>query len=704
AHNSVGSITEDKSGNLWFGTNGGGVSFLRMPEMKKGIKGIKEIKEIRFENLTTKDGLADDVVYDLVEDTEGNMVFGTNLGYSVLIGGASSPVFSGGLAKWEIYNNNTGYPIKDLNTNAMCITKVGLPYGTKEDIGVIWGGCGDDKVIRFDPRAVLKNPDPPTVVIQSIRIQEENICWYNLTSPPGPLKGESARGEGGEPRAGLPAVPPKAGSAQAGKSPLGDLGVKDSTTLSQQEVITYGHTLSTAERDTMRLRFGDIEFDGITRFYPLPENLVLPYQYNHVTFEYNAIETGRHFLVNYQYMLEGQDEKWSPITKKTEVTYGNLYEGEYTFLLKAQSPDGIWSEPVTYTFKVLPPWWRTWWAYGIYGCNGVLVIWLIVWANGRRLVSQKKVLEQKVQERTEELSTANEEITQQRDEIGVQRDELEKQKELVEEKNKDITDSILYAKRIQEAVLPPLEHVSKHLPEHFILFQPRDIVSGDFYWEAQKNGKWVFTAADCTGHGVPGAFMSMLGISFLNEIVNKNGILHPGKILDHLRQNVITSLHQTGKEGEAKDGMDIALCVFDIEGGKEKYNLTKVHFAGANNPLYLIRNKELIEYKADKMPIGTHIEKEIKPFTTHEIPLKKNDFLYFFSDGYADQFGGKEGKRFKSGHFRKLLVSIHKQTMKKQKAILKSTIEEWKSHPDPYSPDGRSFEQMDDILVIGIRV
>ncbi|MBW8051831.1 MAG: hypothetical protein FVQ77_16135, partial [Cytophagales bacterium] len=371
AHNAVVSITEDKSGNLWFGTLGGGVSFLRVQVKKeiKEIKGIKGIKEIRFENLTTKDGLADDVVYDLVEDTEGNMVFGTNLGYSVLIGGASSPVFSGGLAKWEIYNNNTGYPIKDLNTNAMCITKD----------GIIWGGCGDDKVIRFDPKAVHKNYEPPTVVLQKIKVNQENICWYVLphATPQPP--------EGGEPRAGAWESDSRSGSHSAGKHSEQAWDSDDSATLAQQEIMTYGKVLSQAERDTVRQQFAGIEFDGITKFYPLPENLVLPIQYNHVTFEYNAIETGRHFLVKYQYMLEGQDEKWSPITKKTEVTYGNLYEGEYTFLLKAQSPFGVWSEPLIYRFTVLPPWWRTWWYYTtqVICMAGLLIVSFLLTRRGK---------------------------------------------------------------------------------------------------------------------------------------------------------------------------------------------------------------------------------------------------------------------------------------------------------------------------------
>jgi len=798
AHNAVLSITEDKKGNLWFGTFGGGVSVLMERESAKLAKehtpnpsqeGNDNVKldGLLFKNLTTKEGLADDVVYDMVEDTEGNMVFGTNLGYSVLIGGASSPLFKSsstfklrGQAVWEYYNNKTGYPIKDLNTNAMCITKVGLPYGTEEDIGVIWGGCGDDKIIRFDPRAVHRNTEPPVVVIQSIRIQEENICWYNLRAWESDSK--SGSHSGGKP------MPADSDPHLEWDSEEWDSD--DSLMVAQQEIMTYGKVLSEAERDTVRQQFAEIEFDGITKFYPLPENLVLPYEYNHVTFEYNAIVTGRHFLVNYQYMLEGQDEKWSPVTKKTDVTYGNLFEGEYTFLLKAQSPEGVWCEPVTYTFIVLPPWYRAWWAYVIYGLMAIMVIWLIVWANGRRLVAQKKLLEEKVQLRTKQLNeknqdleNANVEITTQKEvveaanvEIIKQKETLEeanveiiKQKDLVEEKNKNITDSIHYAKRIQEAILPPIEHVTKALPTHFVLFKPKDIVSGDFYWSLERSGQWIVVAADCTGHGVPGAFMSMLGVAFLNEIISKAGgqsDLHACKILDNLRHYIMKTLHQTGKEGEAQDGMDIALCILDLK-------TNELQYAGAYNPLYIIekRNKgnkgnsspdklgsslqpdrqlavgpstvvpqygrsslrgkppygagsrqndpmtndagghrghengqQITIIEADRTPIGTYIVKEQKPFTNHKIKLSPGDSFYIFSDGYTDQYGGTEGKKFMAGRFKELLLSINKKPMKQQKQILDQTIEEWRSHPDPYEPDGKNFEQMDDILIIGIRI
>ena len=260
--------------------------------------------------------------------------------------------------------------------------------------------------------------------------------------------------------------------------------------------------------------------------------------------------------------------------------------------------------------------------------------------------------------------------------------ELKKAYDIIEEKNKDITDSIYYAKRIQNSILPKDSLISALFPNHFVLYKPKDIVSGDFYWVGERNGKRIIAAADCTGHGVPGAFMSMAGSSLLNEIVNEKNISSSGQILNHLRERLMQTLQQTGADGESKDGMDIALCVLDGN---------NLEFSGANNPLYLIRNKELQEYKSDKQPIGVHVGNE-KPFASHKIELRKGDIFYIFSDGYADQFGGPGGKKFMSKRFKELLLNVSQYPVNQQKTMLDSAIEDWK----------QGGNQVDDILVIGI--
>lgn len=256
----------------------------------------------------------------------------------------------------------------------------------------------------------------------------------------------------------------------------------------------------------------------------------------------------------------------------------------------------------------------------------------------------------------------------------------------IEYQNKEITASIRYASRIQDALLPPEEEFNKLLPSYFILSKPKDIVSGDYYWLAQKDDKIVIAVADCTGHGVPGAFMSILGLSFLNEIINKSVIIRPNEILNQLRGQIIKSLHQTGRKDETRDGMEIALCVID-------FAKKKLQYSGAFRPLLLIRNNEIKEYKGDIMPIGFY-EYEDQSFNVTELQLSEGDVIYLYTDGYIDQMGGEERKSFRSINFKKLLKDIHKLPMQKQKEALEKRFGEWKGTND----------QIDDIMIFGMKM
>ncbi|RLD75502.1 MAG: hypothetical protein DRJ10_15145, partial [Bacteroidetes bacterium] len=245
----------------------------------------------------------------------------------------------------------------------------------------------------------------------------------------------------------------------------------------------------------------------------------------------------------------------------------------------------------------------------------------------------------------------------------------------------------LYASRIQKAILPPKEAITNALPQHFVLYLPRDIVSGDYYWFHQRGNKAVIVAADCTGHGVPGAFMSMLGSAFLSEIVAKEKeVPSANEILNQLRHHVITTLHQTGGENETKDGMDIAICIID-------YDKSNIDYAGAFNSLYLIRKGELIEYKADRMPIGVSFNQD-KPFVNHFVDFQKDDSFYIFSDGFIDQFGGPDGKKFKSRQFKNMIIEMQETPMDVQEIMLHDRLLAWRG----------DIEQIDDILVIGFRI
>ncbi len=257
---------------------------------------------------------------------------------------------------------------------------------------------------------------------------------------------------------------------------------------------------------------------------------------------------------------------------------------------------------------------------------------------------------------------------------------------IIREKNREITDSIYSAKRIQQALLASDTLLKKSLPEYFVLYKPKDIVSGDFYWANIIDNKFVMITADCTGHGVPGAFMSLLNISYLNEAVVEKRIDSPEKILEYVRSQLIYSLNPEGSIIESKDGMDAALCIYDFK------NLW-LRFACANNPLWILRNNALIIYKPDKMPVGMHYGEQ-KPFSLNTAGLRKGDIIYTFTDGYADQFGGEKGKKYKYKALKKLLLSIQTKTMNEQKEILNNTFENWRG----------SLEQVDDVLIIGIKV
>ena len=287
------------------------------------------------------------------------------------------------------------------------------------------------------------------------------------------------------------------------------------------------------------------------------------------------------------------------------------------------------------------------------------------------LAENERSLEKKVEERTAELVEKQQEV--------------ELQNEKISELYEEVTDSIKYAKGLQEAILPPDEFVEEVMPDSFILYKPKDIVSGDFYWIEKKKDKVYFAAVDCTGHGVPGAFMSIVGYNALNEALRTND--DPGSILDALNKGISKTLHNNAMGSTTKDGMDLALCSYDVK--------TKtLEYAGAYNPLYLIRDGEVNQLKADKFAIGGYYEDATKKYTNHVIQLQEKDYIYVFSDGYADQFGGPKGKKFMYKRFRDYLLTLNGKSMNAQRDFLNNTIEQWKG----------PLEQIDDILVIGMHV
>ncbi|MES2838165.1 MAG: two-component regulator propeller domain-containing protein [Bacteroidota bacterium] len=424
------------------------------------------------------------------------------------------------------------------------------------------------------------------------------------------------------------------------------------------------------------LQLKNILLNYIQTDFVLSEYKEFNHNQNHLTFEVSAIDWGNETKLKYQFQLIGFENKWSPKTLENKITYSNLPPGDYTLKVKAFSNSGLESEELTYSFVISPAFWQTlWFKILIFVVIAVILISFYKYRT-YSLVEKRKLLEKVVKERTAEIVL---------------------QKELVEVKNKEILDSITYAKRLQEAILPPLKLVQKYLENSFILYKPKDIVAGDFYWFEAKGDLLFFAAADCTGHGVPGAMVSVVCSNALNRTVKEFGITEPGKILDKVRELVVETFERS--ESDVKDGMDISLCVLDLK-------KNELNWSGANNPLWIFRRETdkqasqnsnltthiLIEYKPDKQPIGRYSDE--KPFTSHKINLEIGDTLFIFTDGYSDQFGGEKGKKYKSTKMKELFLSIQDQEMDEQRKLIDDSFENWRGN----------LEQIDDVCVIGIRI
>ena len=302
-------------------------------------------------------------------------------------------------------------------------------------------------------------------------------------------------------------------------------------------------------------------------------------------------------------------------------------------------------------------------------------------ANEKLVLEKEKLGEEKkkVDEKIKKLWNQSTAIHKEKERINEIKIEIER-------KHTEIIDSVNYAKRIQDAILPDMNEIKTHLPDSFILFKPRDIVSGDFYWFSHKEGKSIIAAVDCTGHGVPGAFMSMIGNTVLNQIVNEKDVTEPSQILNLLNEEINASLKQTQVDSDSRDGMDIAICCFDR-------TKMEMHYAGANRPLYYLSNSELTEIKPNKCAIGGLDYDVPKVFTTQTFALTKGDTIYISTDGYADQFS-PDDKKLMTKRFKEMILSINTKSMEEQRNFLDTFIENWKG----------TMEQTDDILVIGVRI
>ncbi len=660
---------EDRDGNLWIGTNEGGVILFNMKRSKfeaqpyinsnlyrdyqvkalevdrknnlwvgtnEGVA-VGTINQQNFQRYTNLDSLTVVGITALYCDPNGDMWIGTDR-----MGGKP------GLIKF----NSAKSSFKRVSALSGIIPKA-LVMDAK---GVLWIGTSEGlKAFRNDS-VILNITENDGLLSNNINLLstgEDGSIYIGTNNGLNRYFPENKRIYSFTERNGFSGIETKPNAVF--KSPSGDLwfGTANGATrlrpseISTQDLEPLTHLMS------MRVNYKSRE---------MTEGLKLNSNEKSVLFDYYSICLTNPDVVRYKVKLDGADKDWQPVTDQTRAIYSALPPGKYTFNVIASNSHGIWnSKPVTFHFVIKPPFYQTWWFILFSVVLIVVIVVTYIKIREQNLIKEKEILEEKVEERTAEVVQKSMEI---------------------EEKNKDITASIRYAERIQRAMLPK-EDTFK---ETFVLFMPKDIVSGDFYW-MYDNGDWQFIAVvDCTGHGVPGAFMSIIGHNSLNKVVREYGLTRPSAIVDQLNNEVMKALMQR-HEKAINDGMDLALVAFN------KKNFT-LEFAGAYNPLYVVRKGEVIVYKGDRFPIGMTTMDEKKNFTNQQVNIQPGDMIYMCSDGYADQFGSPDVKKYKSGNVKKLLSEIWSLPVNEQKERLEKEILDWKG----------DLGQVDDILFIGTKI
>lgn len=430
-------------------------------------------------------------------------------------------------------------------------------------------------------------------------------------------------------------------------------------------LVTYkkktGSKKFTPKTNILKVFISDKEYD-------IRKPIVLPYSAYKLRIDYIGLNYSDPGAVKYQYKLEGYDLEWSDITSSREAVYPRVEDGNYTFMLRSYGSDGqTQATPVTFSIRIKLPVWKTWWFISLATIIIVLVVIVIIKFRERKQKQIQEYLEERLDERTREVV---------------------EQKEEIEIKNRDITDSINYAQRIQASILPPIKRLQQNFSGSFIFYQPRDIVSGDFYWFDRINeNKFVIVCADSTGHGVPGAFMSMIGTTLIKDICNRSDINSPSAILAELDTELRNTLNQNLDAEKSNDGMDIIVCEIDV---KTLY----LRYASAMRPMIVFKDGSLIYVKGSRSSVGGQYDKDDKEFRDEGIQLDKGDLIYMFSDGYPDQFGGPVGKKFKMVRMKNLLHDIYQKPMEEQYEYVKSTFNLWKEN----------YEQVDDVLFMGIKI
>lgn len=460
----------------------------------------------------------------------------------------------------------------------------------------------------------------------------------------------------------------------------------------EQEILTYKTDIDKFAKFDNDTKYGMRKFNALIRKVMANDSLIfngcfmnadstisltqnqneiasINYDMNNISITFSAPFYEREDFIEYSYYLEGYNNNWSTFSKNNQVSFNDLKEGKYTFMVKAKNIYDVESEIARYSFVIKTPWYRTLFALLTYILIVIIAFNMILKLYTKKIKEDKRQLESIVKRRTAELIV-------QKEEIECQRDELTEQNEI-------LMQGINYAGRIQKAALTPKQTINSIFPENFLIYLPRNVVSGDFYWISQIDNKKICVADDCTGHGVPGAFMSLLCISYFNQLDFRG--LHTDDVLYKMRALIIAGLHQTGYSFKNHDGMDLSIFTLD--------NNNFLEYSGANNPMIIIKNNQIIEFVPDHIPVGIYIINE-QPFTRKNIQLNKGDIIYSFTDGFQDQFGEKENRKYLLQNFKNLIFETSKKPFEQQKEILLQALSDWK---------GKNA-QTDDILVFAIKI
>lgn len=757
AYDNISAITSDAENNIWVSTLGGGISKV------SSVNG-----KLQISNYSSLNGLPGDYIYDVFVDSKNKLWVATDGEGVATLDGSS---FTNISDKLNI-QGKTVYTITEDKSGKIW-------FNSAEGIYKYDPALTDTKaaIINYSVKNGLRDNNPPVLTSAENTILTVNTKGIDVL--------EIASGEFNY--FSLPEIEASLNASFADKEGNVLIGSGSGVAIFRLKQIPSDTVTPLVQISNMFVQ---------SQPFPLDSTKYFSYKQNNFVFNFSTIWLRSSEKIKIRFKLEGSDPDYIE-SESRNATYSNLSSGNYTFSISAANEEGIWSQPVHFSFTIATPVWQRWWFWVLLAGVAVSLIYAFIQYRLKTLQREKHVLEEKVQVRTAEIRKQSEIIAAKNIELeylsivaretgnpiiimdaeghlewvnysfealnGLTLQELKKLKgdtiydisnnpdiraifdscihsrnavvyeskninkkgnptwesstltpifdenkklqklviidtdaterklteEIIRRKNKDITDSIEYAKKIQTSILPEISTIKQTLPESFVFYLQKDIVSGDFYWYTRKGDNAIIACVDCTGHGVPGAFMSLIGYNLLNHIVNDNNTDEPAKILNELNKGVINALYRNNPNNTTKDGMDVAVCNIHLK-------TKEVQFAGAMRPLYIFRKGLFEEIKGDKMPIGTkdsEREHDIK-YTNHCIQADDDTVFYIFSDGYADQFGGDKGKKMMTKNFKEILASLINKPLSEQKAAIVHHHKQWKGN----------YEQVDDILVIGFKL